>query len=129
MCIARSKQKPRWKRSGLVVSCLAAPRSVTLIVGPATGRWIRGSTARYRLFGATINASGRQTLAVYGLFQNSRDLLRERSMLSGSTTTKRLFQVIGYICTYENAFTICHLSSSSPFFVSECSLVVLLNLE
>jgi hypothetical protein len=121
--------EPRWNRSALVVSCLAAPRCVALIIGPATGRRISGSTARYRLFGATINASGRQSLTVYSLFQNSRDLLRERSMLSGSPTTQRLFQVVGYICTYENTFPICHLSSGSPFCVSECSLVVRFSLE
>src|ERR1700737_2837194 len=113
MCLTDRSSNQDGTRSALVVCCLAAPRSVGLIIGPATGHWIRGSTARYRLFGATINASGRQTTTMHSLFQNSRDPLRERSMLSGGTTFQRLFQVIGYVCTYENTFTICHLSSGS----------------
>ena len=48
---------------------------------------------------------------MHGLFQDSRDFLRERSMLGGRAATERFLQVIGNVCAYENSFAISHLSS------------------
>jgi hypothetical protein len=46
------------------------------------------------------------------LFQNPRDLLRERAMFGSRAATKRFLEVIGHVRAYKNAFPICHLSNA-----------------
>jgi len=47
---------------------------------------------------------------MHSLFEDSRNLLRERAMLGGRAATKRFLEVIWNVCAYENAFAISHLS-------------------
>jgi hypothetical protein len=68
-----------------------------------------------RLFGAAIDASRRQAFTMNRFFEDSSYLLREGAMFCSGASTKRLFQVIGYICSNENAFAISHLSSITPY--------------
>ena len=48
---------------------------------------------------------------MYCFFENSGDLLRQRSMFRCCPAAKRLFQMVGYVCANEHAFPICHLPS------------------
>jgi hypothetical protein len=41
-----------------------------------------------RVFHAAIQRAGRKAFAMYSLFQDARDLLRERSMLGSRTAAK-----------------------------------------
>jgi len=50
---------------------------------------------------------------MHSLFEDSSDLLRERSMLSGRAATKRFLEVVWNVCAYENAFAISHQSVAS----------------
>jgi hypothetical protein len=43
-------------------------------------------------------------------------------MFGGRTTTKRLFQVVGNVCSDENAFPISHLLSRAPLVCRICTL-------
>lgn len=52
---------------------------------------------------------------MHRFFQDSRDFLRERSMLGGRAATKRFLEVVWNVCAYEDAFAISHLSVASLF--------------
>ena len=47
-----------------------------------------------------------------GFGENSRYLLRKRSVLGSCFAAKRFFEVVGYVSSDKNAFAICHLSAS-----------------
>ncbi len=51
---------------------------------------------------------------MYGLGENSRDLLRERAVFGRGAPTERLLQFIGNVRTDEYAFSIDHLFSGAP---------------
>ena len=101
-------------RRCLLVAGFLARRNIRYVNRAAARRGIGRSPSGRRLSIASIDTPGRQSPAVHSLFQNPRDLLRERAMLGGSAAPQRFFQMIRDVRANEHSLTICHLLSVSP---------------
>jgi hypothetical protein len=92
--------------------CDRAERDLRQVVlSPA---WVRVccTPSRWRIRRAPVDAAGRERLTVYRFGENSRYLLRKRSMLGCGFAAKRFFEVVRYVSSDKNAFAIRHLFGS-----------------
>jgi hypothetical protein len=85
-----------------------SPESLRQIVLSPARVGIGCTPSRRRIRGAPVNAAGRERLTVYRFGENSRYLLRKRSMLGCCFAAKRLFEVVRYVGSDKNAFAIRH---------------------
>src|SRR5687768_12144464 len=97
------------RNGGLIRTAFVAVINVGDVGGTAARLRIGRATARTGLSVTTVNAARRQTASMYGLGQDSSNLLGKRSMLGCGPATQRLLEFVRHVSTNENSFAICHL--------------------
>ena len=88
---------------------LAVRGNIRQVLGSAADRRIGRTASRHDGALATVYAAGRQTFSVNCLDQYSCYLLRERTVFTGCSPAKRLFQFVWNIRSDKYTFTVCHI--------------------